>query len=234
VADDEPFVLNDLVEDLEALRLELHVARWTPIAHSFAGLIAMRYALAHPTSVDKLVFDDPTFDIAASDRAMLEMLAEGYDRAGMPDPAAEARAAALRPMTPRECWQTFSRMGAALGTARRLDLYAHSLAPGYFFQWMRDSGLPEENWLRGSGPSQQTLWKDETVFESLVPRLHELRAPMLLLKGRYDFNTSQDQLDAFKALPNGRVVTFENSAHLPWAEEPDRFADVIRRFVHGK
>jgi proline iminopeptidase len=96
---------------------------------------------------------------------------------------------------------------------------------------MRESGLPEENWLRGSGPSQSTLWRDDACFENLMPRLRDLRAPMLLIKGRYDFNTSPEHMEAFRAAPNGQLVMFEQSGHLPFAEEPDRYSDVVRQFV---
>lgn len=84
VAEDEAFTLQDLVDDLEALRAELGIRRWSVIAHSFGGLVATRYALQYPARVNKLIFENPTFDIAASDRSMLEMLARGYDAANMP------------------------------------------------------------------------------------------------------------------------------------------------------
>jgi proline iminopeptidase len=231
VAEDEPFTLQDLVDDFETLREELGIRRWSMISHSFGGLIATRYALQHPHRVNKLIFENPSFDIAASDRAMLEMLARGYDAANMPEPAAQARAAAAQTMSPREIWRTFAQMGRSLGVQRRLDLYAPSLPPGYFFEWIRTSGLSQDLWAKGSGPSQGTLWQDDACFENLMPRLHELRVPALLLKGRQDFNTGEDQLAAFADVRRGRIVWFEHSGHMIHNEEPDRYAQVVDRFV---
>lgn len=231
VGENEPFTLQDLVDDLDALRETLGIHRWSLVAHSFGGLVATRYALQYPGHVNKLIFENPTFDIGASDRSMLEMLARGYDAANMPEQAAQARAAAAQPSSPREIWRAFAQMGRALGVQRRLDLYAPSLPSGYFFEWIRTSGLSQHIWAKGSGPSQSTLWQDDACFESLLPRLHDLRMPTLLLKGRQDFNAGQDQLDAFRAAPRGHMVWFEHSGHMIHDEEPDRYAQVVERYV---
>jgi proline iminopeptidase len=44
-----------ILDDLEALRSHLGIERWDVIGHSFGSLLGMRYALAHPGSVDRLV-----------------------------------------------------------------------------------------------------------------------------------------------------------------------------------
>lgn len=232
VAADEAFSLSDLIEDTEALRVALGISRWSVACHSFGGLVALPYALAYPSAIDRVVFENPSFDIGASDRSMLFLFARALREAGMVERADEALAAALKPATARESWADFGRFGSALGTRRRLDLYAPGLPPGYFFEWMRNSDLPESNWLRGSGPSQATLWRDDRVFENMQPRLADLKAPALLIKGRHDHNTSPDQIESFARLvSNGRLVVLEGSGHMTRAEEPQRYADEVTRFL---
>lgn len=231
VADDEPFTLNDLVEDLEALRLELGVQRWTPLCSSFAGLIGTNYALKYPGALDKLIFDNPTIDIESSNRSMMEMLAVGFDRANMPDRAAAARASIQQPMSVHDRWQLFARTGRDLPVSARLDLYTPNLPPGFYFDWVNRSGLPMENWMRGSQQSQVTLWSDPACFVNYLPRLSEIRAPMLLIKGRDDYTCSPEHMAVFETLPNTEIVWFEDSGHLPDAEEPDRYAQVVKDFV---
>jgi pimeloyl-ACP methyl ester carboxylesterase len=123
----------------------------------------------------------------------------------------------------------FGRAGRKLGTKKRLDLYAPSLPSGYFFDWMGHSGLSQEIWMRGSGASQETLWKDPQVFEDFRPRLKELRAPAILCKGHLDANTGAEQIESFQSsVKDGRVVTFARSGHLIHAEEPELFAQTVR------
>jgi proline iminopeptidase len=47
--------LQSYLEDLEALRTQLKLERWTVLGHSAGGLLAMHYAAAHPERVDRLV-----------------------------------------------------------------------------------------------------------------------------------------------------------------------------------
>lgn len=229
VEPNEPFTLRDIVEDIEALRKQLKIQRWSILTHSFGGLTTTLYALTYPESIDKLIFENPTFDIGASDRSMTQMVIDELRRQKMDSEANELSTALASTSNSRELWKLFGRAGRALGTKKRLDLYAPSLPPGYFFDWMSHSGLSQEIWLRGSGPSQETLWKDPQVFEDFRPRLKELRAPAILCKGRMDANTGPDQTDSFQTnVKDGRVVIFARSGHMIHAEEPQLFSQTVR------
>ena len=234
VAENEPFTLNDLVEDTEALRKILGIEKWSVVTHSFGGLVTTRYVLAYPDHVEKVIFEDPSFDIGASDRSMLLMFADAARKAGMPDKADAIIAAGQLATDARSSWRAFGKAGGILGLKQRLDLYAPSLPSGYFFDWMAKSGLSQDVWLKGSGPSQGTLWGDDHVFENLQPRLKELKQPALLIKGRFDANTGADQMRSFaREVRHGRTVLFEHCGHMAHAEEPNRFAKVISNFVMG-
>jgi proline iminopeptidase len=189
----------------------------------------MLYALTYPEPVDKIIFENPTFDIGGSDRSMTRMLIDELRRQKMDSEADELATALASASSPRDAWKLFGRAGRTLGTKRRLDLYAPSLPSGYFFGWMSHSGLSQEIWLRGSGPSQETLWKGAQVFEDFRPRLKELRTPAVLFKGRMDANTGPEQIESLQSsVKDGRVVTFPRSGHMIHAEEPKLFAQTVR------
>lgn len=229
VEPNEPFTLRDIVEDIEALRKQLKIQHWSIVTHSFGGLTTMLYALTYPEPVDKIIFENPTFDIGASDRSMTRMLIDELRRQKMDSEADQFSTALASTSSPREVWKLFGRAGRTLGVKRRLDLYAPSLPSGYFFDWMSHSGLSQELWLRGSGPSQETLWTDAQVFEDFRPRLKDLRAPAILCKGRMDANTGSDQIESFQSsAKDGRVVMFARSGHMIHAEEPELFAQTVR------
>ena len=108
--------------------------------------------------------------------------------------------------------------------------FVHDRPGTYFMDWVKRSGLPLSQWAKG-GESTAAMWRSGEAFVDLRPRLKELKKPCLLIKGKYDFNTSPDQIEAFKQAHLGPVVIFEHSAHLTAFEEPDRFAQVVERFV---
>lgn len=63
-------------------------------------------------------------------------------------------------------------------------------------------------------------------------RLGEVSHPMLVLAGRHDRTCAVGASeDMARRLPNAELVVFENSAHMMFAEEQDRFLAVVRQFL---
>ncbi|MDA1634096.1 alpha/beta fold hydrolase [Bacillus cereus] len=72
ITEDEAFGLNDLIEDCEELKKVLQIERWSVIGHSFGGYVALLYASIYPSSIEKIIFEGPTFDFALTSRALLQ------------------------------------------------------------------------------------------------------------------------------------------------------------------
>ncbi len=62
-------------------------------------------------------------------------------------------------------------------------------------------------------------------------RLPGIAPPALVLGGRHDECTPAIQEDLHRRLPGSKWVVFEQSAHLPHLEEPDRFRAVVEGFL---
>ena len=73
---------------------------------------------------------------------------------------------------------------------------------------------------------------DEQVKVNHIPVLSTLQIPVLAAYGRYDpyYPIALAEFIAERA-PRGSCVVFEESAHAPHYEEPDRFVEVIRDFT---
>lgn len=72
----------------------------------------------------------------------------------------------------------------------------------------------------------------------LTPRLGEIKLPVLMLWGTHDLATPYVQaapgLAAYGSPPGRKqLVSFDNSGHNPWAEEPDKFYTSVRTFLDG-
>lgn len=62
-------------------------------------------------------------------------------------------------------------------------------------------------------------------------RLSEVRVPALICVGRHDPQTPVPcGLELDNGIPNTTLVLFEQSGHVPFVEEPRRFADTVIRF----
>ena len=64
------------------------------------------------------------------------------------------------------------------------------------------------------------------------PGVSRWRQPLLAIAGRADGIVTPDLVQEFrKALPAATLVVFEQSGHLPFVEEPERYVQILRDFL---
>jgi L-proline amide hydrolase len=66
---------------------------------------------------------------------------------------------------------------------------------------------------------------------SVVDRVHAIITPTLLLSGRYDEATPVTVQPFFDNIPDVRWEIFENSSHMPFIEEPERYREIVEKFL---
>ena len=66
---------------------------------------------------------------------------------------------------------------------------------------------------------------------SIVDRLSEIDVPTLILSGRYDESTPLINQTLNDGINGSEWVVFENSAHMPHLEEPEKYLSVLSRFL---
>lgn len=76
------------------------------------------------------------------------------------------------------------------------------------------------------------MWRNVMPSYDVRDRLAEITAPTLVLGGRHDWVTPYPESEIIAAgIPGSKLVIFEESGHLPFIEEQDRFMSVVRGFV---
>ena len=89
--------------------------------------------------------------------------------------------------------------------------------------------LQVDNWDRA-------LW-EHTISqraEDLVPRLQEIRVPVLVITGDDDRIVPPDRsADLVNHLPDARLVVIPQCGHLPHEERPVEFMDAVADFLRG-
>ena len=77
------------------------------------------------------------------------------------------------------------------------------------------------------------LW-DEIMKTNLFKIIPSLEVPVYILQGRYDYETSyavaKEYFDTLQA-PVKKFFTFENSAHSPIFEEPEKFDMILKEIL---
>ena len=201
--------LADQIADLEAVRVYLGADKIDLLGHSWGGFLVMAYAARYPGHIRHLI----TVDSAApkwSDTVFLfkDIFPEGQERA---DGFAFAEA-----------------MG---------DNEARDAGIREYFHWLfyapdkRDAFLAQVTPGVYTKAVNQALEQDVAKYD-LNPELAKFRFPTMVITGRYDINVAPSvAYKMHKAIPGSKFVVFEQSGHLPFFEEPERFRTTIEGFI---
>ncbi len=206
----DPYHIDRFVADIEGVAIGLGLERFALLGHSFGGIVALRFALAHPDVLSHLILVcSPTSHhfIDEVESALPDCL----------DAEALSELSALQESEPSDYVMR-----------RSLEL----LAPIYF----RDPGHVSELGLDSVqfGPQTQAVWDSLEGFD-LRPRLGEIKVPTLVIAGGHDRSVTPEQArEAADALPQGKLLVMEGSGHYPFVEEPEPFLSAVLEFLGFK
>ena len=205
--------VDQLVDDVEAVRRHLGLDRWVLHGTSGGGEVLLRYALRYPDAVTALV---------------LAGCPPGFHRI-LDDPRT--------PLSPAHPERRRLLAGWSPPAASRGRVSA-PLAPGVWV--LAEDGRPRVvEWEQPeAGPSRRTraVWEEVIAVPFGAADLGRIRAPALVLHGRHDTMVPLEYgTELAAALPNAELVVFEHSEHNVTRQEPEKYQEVVRRFLaeHG-
>jgi len=210
------------VADLEELRVALGLERMTLLGWAYNGGIALRYALAYPRRVERLVLVAP---LPPARHPYWDELTERFrERA---DPSALARIEELR-----------------LSGAHDRDPYAYCRAVTEAF--LRASchvagsaaRMKSDPCVLSDLDADATARRGERLVAALgdwdwTAELATLDVPTLLVHGREDPAPAAGSQAYAAALPDARLLLLDDTGHLPWIERPELFFPPVLDFLAG-
>ncbi|MFD8691507.1 alpha/beta fold hydrolase [Streptomyces sp. NPDC059651] len=202
-----------LVDDVEALRRHLGLARTDLLGHSAGANIAVQYAARHPSRVGRLALITP------GARAV------GIDVTG------EERRERAR-LRSDEPW--FPGAFAALEAITRGTGTDWAAVDPFFYGRWDDAARAHHAASRPDNPEAVARFGAEGAFDPTATRaaLAVFAAPVLLLAGEFDLNSPPRSTAAFAGLfPDAALVVQEGAGHYPWVDDADRFTKAVAAFL---
>ncbi|MGW7682478.1 alpha/beta fold hydrolase [Kribbella sp. NPDC054772] len=194
----------------------LDVPRMVLLGISFGGDLAAEYAVAYPERVDRLIIQGT----GLAGPLTPSPWAAGFEAVAANDDMRTAIRAAVARSGPRAVWDVADRE-----TTDRFLFHQSATA-----KLVR--GLWEESGLVNTGDMSAALAKQPSRPVPLVDELAGLDLPVLVLVGLWDRNAGVDACrDLVTRLPRAVLRVFDNSAHFPNVEEPDRYITEIADFL---
>jgi proline iminopeptidase len=216
--DAKAITLDATLADLEALRKELGLEKWTVWGCSWGGMLALDYASKFPTSIKGLVLVDsggPSFAGAEafSDNMKARMSADDLSAQrywSQPDVVSKdpMRAAieGIRAILPSQFYdRTKAHQAIAILKAGKEHYNPEAdehLSPDY------EQGAPAR-----------------------IEALRKVDVPTLILHGRQDPMPESVALENQKLLKGSRLVWLDRCGHWPWIEQPAALEKALFEFL---
>ena len=207
------------LDDLEAIRRQLGLKRWSVLGFSYGGYLASTYAHFFPAAISSLVLlgsiglnfdgfpqfnDNVTSRLCASDRELAEF------------------------------WSDPARMRADPKGATTEIIRARM--PGYFFD--RKKSLLVSQTMKAA---DFDFAMGEWIFKDIVKRKLDLArmdalfsGPALILHGRQDPSGESAALALERYYHDSKLVFVEKCGHYSWIEQPEKVLAAIGEFISLK
>jgi proline iminopeptidase len=223
------YTVENMVEDIEAVRVALHLGPIALLGHSCGGVLAQAYALKYQQHLSALILNS-TFP---STRQMNEVLAR--EKAQMP-PAQLARLNQLEQAGLFGKDQPWER--------GRYSAEYEQLAwgPGYFpFLY---GARPDSTYdPAGGAPTNWELYRQmwgsdgEFVIDGnlksveYVDRLHTIHVPTLILVGDHDECAPSLSQEMHSKIAGSKLVILPDSGHMNFVDQPGLWQQAVTGFL---
>ncbi|MCX8278942.1 alpha/beta hydrolase [Phyllobacterium sp. 0TCS1.6C] len=213
------FSFHQLAENTKALLKQQGIEKATVIGHSMGGMLGARFALMYPESTGRMVLVNP-------------IGLEDWKAQGVPYQSIDAAFAA-------EKRTTFD----SIKSYQQKFYYSGQWKPEYD-RWVGMSA----GMYQGSGGAviawNQALTSDMVFTQPVVHEFNRIKVPTVMMIGMTDktapgANRAPDDIakklgdytqlgkTAAAAIPNAKLVEFEDLGHSPQIQDPDRFHDAL-------
>jgi proline-specific peptidase len=212
-SDPSKWTVELFVEEVDAVRDALGLARLHVLGQSWGGMLGMEYALTQPEGLQSLIICDSP--------SSMQLWVKEANR--------------LRALLPPEVNETLLRHEQA-GTTDSEEYEAASQVfydrhvcrvvpnPDYVKRSLEQ--MPNEVYMTMNGPSEFHCIGTLRTWD-VTPRLAEIEVPTLVISGQHDEATPLIARTVHQVIPGSEWVLFEDSSHMPHVEEPERFLQVV-------
>jgi proline iminopeptidase len=205
-------------DEVEQVRAGLGLDRFVLYGHSWGGMLAIEYALAHPERVSGLVISNMTASIPSYVHYV------GTLRAALP---AEI-SAAMKQFEDRGDYEAAEYQQLLI--AHLYSKYLCRLEPWPEPVMRAFTNMNAQIYNTMQGPSEFTVTGNFKNWDRWAD-LHRLGMPTLLLVGRYDTMSVADIQRMGSLIPRSKVVICERGSHLSLYDDQDAYFDALIPFI---
>ena len=227
------YTVDNMVEDVEAVRQALNLGKISLLGHSYGGVLAQAYALKYQKNLTHLILGS-TF---SSTSAMNQVLAS--EKQSM-DGDARQRLQVL------EDAGLFGKGKPWERNRYPNDYAALAWGDGYFPYLYQNRPDPNYDPLAGNTSTSWDLYREmwgshgEFVIDGnlksveYTDQLSTIHVPTLVMCGDHDESDPSLSRAMNSKIAGSKLVIFPKSGHMTFVDQPDMFIKTVNDFLHAK
>src|SRR5262245_22550128 len=224
------YTVENMVEDVEAVRQGLQLDQISLLGHSFGGVLAQAYALKHQEHLTHLILAgtfastrqlNAVFDqMKANMTPQLRSRIEKFEKAGLFGHGKDYE----KNRYPADY------MVAAWGEGYFPYLYQRRPDPN--FDPIGNGVMSWDLYRQMWGSNGEFVIDGNLTSVEYTDRLNTIKVPTLITVGDHDESDPSIARDMQQHIPGSELVVLPESGHMTFVDQPDLFIKTVNDFVH--
>ncbi|MFU8895450.1 MAG: proline iminopeptidase-family hydrolase [Gammaproteobacteria bacterium] len=211
--------LQLFLDELDAVRQASGLARCHILGHAWGGVLALEYALQQPAGLESLVLSSAVASVPQWRRQLAGLVAAMPEEVRTP---LKKHAEAGTTASPECC--------CTVDAFLRRHLCRMNPWPDCLARSQESARAHPEARNAMFGPNELEP-RGRLEDWDVMSRLAEISCPTLVLSGRHDLAPPPAVAPLYRGIRSSEWVVFEQSAHVPHLEEPQRYLEVLDGFL---
>jgi len=214
------YTVKQAVEDLEELRKTLKIEKWALLGWSYGGLLAQLYALTYPNRCIGIILGVSEITIYKhyEDTKRTKTIISKEEKAAVERIKTKAEKGELSPLQ-----AGYNVMLS--GEWKRYNYYKptkEELIRKVLYSW-------------DSTPEFEKKMKQDIYQTKLKSKFENFEIPTLIMEAKWEllwWDNAEERTELFrKNHPHAQIEIFEKSGHMIFADEPEKFFRLVRKFL---
>lgn len=226
------YTVENMAEDVEAVRRALNLGKINLLGHSYGGVVAQAYAFKYPNNLRHLILAGTFHSTKGLNDVFVKMkqnmpaeLRERIDKM-------EKEGLFGQGKDYRKGRYTDDYMIAAWGEGYYPYTYGRRPDPG--FEPVTSSALSWDLYREMWGSNGEFVVDGNLVSVEYAEKLPNLRVPTLITAGDHDQVDPSMSRDMQSLIPGSKLVVLPDSGHMTFVDHPELFRQAVDNFVHDR
>ncbi len=227
--DSTKYTVENMVEDVEAVRVALGLGKMSLLGHSYGGVLAQAYALKYQKNLTHLILCS-TFPSTSQMNEVFKKIKEKMS------PELRERINKMEKeglfghgLSYERNRYTNDYMTAAWGEGYFPYIYQKHPDPDYD---PTNGGLAWTLYREMWGSNGEYIIDGNLKSVEYVDRLHTIKVPTLINCGDHDECDPSLSKEMHEKIPGSKLVIFPQSGHMTFVDQPNMFIKAIDDFLH--